>query len=268
MPDLSRLSDAERRALRLLAHGHTAKSAAVELGLSEGAVNERLREARRKTGVGSSRQLARLVAGDGADCVANDRTGDAGDDGTAASANRAPAEVSFVALPASPQETRDEKIGMAAHRPGGQDGRRNLDARAAWRLLAGASAMIVLAAAVGAFAALAVADHREPRPPAPPRLVAVSPAPGAVVPAGPLALTVTFDQPMQAGWSFVTRDPATFPACVPKPVQSKDRRSFTLSCTVQAGRSYEVGFNNDRHRKFASEAGIPAVPAVVRFSAR
>lgn len=128
--------------------------------------------------------------------------------------------------------------------------------------------MIVMAAAIGAFAALAVADHKEPQPPAPPRVVAVSPAPGAVVPAGPLALSVTFDQPMQAGWSFITRDPATFPACAPKPVQSRDRRSFTLSCTVQAGRSYEVGFNNERHRKFASEAGVPAAPAVVRFSAR
>jgi DNA-binding CsgD family transcriptional regulator len=264
MSDLSRLSDAERRALRMLARGHTAKSAALELGVSEGAVNERLHEARRKTGVASSRQLARLATDGGADCGA----GDAADDGTAASANRAPAEVLLGAPPPSPQETRDEKIGMAGRRPAGQDGRRNLDARAAWRLFAGTSAMIVLAASIGAFAALAVADHKEPRPPAPPRVVAVSPAPGAIVPAGPLALSVTFDQPMQAEWSFVTRDPATFPTCAPKPVQSKDRRSLTLSCTMQAGRSDEVGFDNDRHRKFASEAGIPAVPAVVRFSAR
>ncbi len=264
MPDLSRLSDAERRALLLLARGHTAKSAAAELGVSEGAVNERLREARRKTGVGSSRQLARLVADEGVD----DGTAAAVGDGTAAVADGAPAEFLLGALPASPQESRDEKIGMVALRPPGQDGRRNPALRAARPLLAGASAMIVMAAAIGAFAALAVADHKEPRPSAPPRVVAVSPAPGAVVPAGPLALSVTFDQPMQAGWSFVTRDPAAFPACAPKPVQSKDRRSFTLSCTVQAGRRYEVGFNNDRHRKFASEAGVPAIPAVVRFSAR
>ncbi len=264
MPDLSRLSDAERRALLLLACGHTAKSAAAELGVSEGAVNERLREARRKTGVGSSRQLARLVADDGT----GSGPGDAAGDGTAVPANDAPAETPLGASGASPQESRDEKIGMAAPRPPGQDGRRKPASRAAWPLLAGASAMIVMAAAIGAFAALAVADHKEPRPLAPPRVVAVSPAPGAVVPAGALALSVTFDQPMQAGWSFVSRDPATFPACAPKPVQSKDRRSFTLSCTVQAGRSYEVGFNNDRHRKFASDTGVPATPAVVRFSAR
>jgi DNA-binding CsgD family transcriptional regulator len=59
--DLSRLNDGERRVLRLLAEGHTAKSIAVALGSTPAAVNERLREARRKTGVGSSRELARLL---------------------------------------------------------------------------------------------------------------------------------------------------------------------------------------------------------------
>jgi DNA-binding CsgD family transcriptional regulator len=59
--DPSRLNDAERRVLRLLAEGHTAKSVANELGTTPAAVNERLREARRKTGVGSSRELARLL---------------------------------------------------------------------------------------------------------------------------------------------------------------------------------------------------------------
>lgn len=58
---LSRLSDGERRVLLLLGSGHTAKSIAAETGLSVHAVNERLREARRKTGIGSSRELARLL---------------------------------------------------------------------------------------------------------------------------------------------------------------------------------------------------------------
>lgn len=55
------LSDTELEILRLLASGHTAKSIAVSLGRSETAIHERLREARRKTGVGSSRELARLL---------------------------------------------------------------------------------------------------------------------------------------------------------------------------------------------------------------
>jgi DNA-binding CsgD family transcriptional regulator len=55
------LSDKELEILRLLAGGHTVKSIAAGLGRSEASINERLREARRKTGVGSSRELARLL---------------------------------------------------------------------------------------------------------------------------------------------------------------------------------------------------------------
>ena len=62
MPDLSALTPAERETLTLLARGNTAKSIANLTGRSVGSVNERLREARRKTGVGSSRELARLLA--------------------------------------------------------------------------------------------------------------------------------------------------------------------------------------------------------------
>jgi DNA-binding CsgD family transcriptional regulator len=60
-PGLGRLNESERRVLYLLAEGHTAKTIAREIGLTPAAVNERLREARRKTGVGSSRELARLL---------------------------------------------------------------------------------------------------------------------------------------------------------------------------------------------------------------
>jgi DNA-binding CsgD family transcriptional regulator len=58
---LDRLNEAERRVLRLLAEGHTAKSIAVAINSTPAAVNERLREARRKTGLSSSREIARLV---------------------------------------------------------------------------------------------------------------------------------------------------------------------------------------------------------------
>lgn len=55
------LSKRELEVLRLLASGHTVKTIAVQLGSSETAINERLRDARRKTGAASSRELARLV---------------------------------------------------------------------------------------------------------------------------------------------------------------------------------------------------------------
>jgi DNA-binding CsgD family transcriptional regulator len=61
------LTEREKDALRLLLRGHDAKSSARELGLSVHTVNERLREARRKLGVTSSREAARrLLAEEGA----------------------------------------------------------------------------------------------------------------------------------------------------------------------------------------------------------
>jgi DNA-binding CsgD family transcriptional regulator len=59
--DLTRLNAAEIRVLDLLADRHTAKSIASLTGCSVASVNERLRHSRRKTGVPSSRELARLL---------------------------------------------------------------------------------------------------------------------------------------------------------------------------------------------------------------
>jgi DNA-binding CsgD family transcriptional regulator len=56
------LSALELEILDLLASGHTVKTIAASLGRSEAAINERLRDARRKTGIGSSRELARVIA--------------------------------------------------------------------------------------------------------------------------------------------------------------------------------------------------------------
>jgi DNA-binding CsgD family transcriptional regulator len=58
---LDALTAKEKDALRLLLRGHDAKSSARELGLSVHTVNERLRDARRKLGVTSSREAARRL---------------------------------------------------------------------------------------------------------------------------------------------------------------------------------------------------------------
>jgi DNA-binding CsgD family transcriptional regulator len=62
-PPFATLTDKEQEILRLLAAGHTVKSIAAQLDRSETSINERLRDARRKTGIGSSRELARLLDG-------------------------------------------------------------------------------------------------------------------------------------------------------------------------------------------------------------
>ena len=55
------LTDKEKQTLRLIVRGHDAKSAARELELSVHTINERLRTARRKLDVTSSREAARLL---------------------------------------------------------------------------------------------------------------------------------------------------------------------------------------------------------------
>lgn len=56
------LSEAQRECLRLIATGLELKEVAREIGISPNAVVERLRNARRTLGVGTSREAARLFA--------------------------------------------------------------------------------------------------------------------------------------------------------------------------------------------------------------
>lgn len=55
------LTDKEKEALRLLLAGHDTKSSAAQLDLSVHTINDRLRNARRKLGVSSSREAARIL---------------------------------------------------------------------------------------------------------------------------------------------------------------------------------------------------------------
>lgn len=114
LPDFSTLNAAEREVLALLAQGHTAKSIATLTGRTEGAVNERLREARRKTGIASSRELARLV------------------------------------VRAEPPKNRDEQIGVGGMPSGDAPGSRWSAWRAPRSMGVIAMAIIIGAAALGA----------------------------------------------------------------------------------------------------------------------
>lgn len=59
--DIHALTEKEKQTLRLLLTGHDAKSMARQLGLSVHTVNERLRDARRKLSVSSSKEAARML---------------------------------------------------------------------------------------------------------------------------------------------------------------------------------------------------------------
>lgn len=60
-PKVHALTEKEKQTLRLLLAGHDAKSMARKLGLSVHTVNERLRDARRKLSVSSSKEAARML---------------------------------------------------------------------------------------------------------------------------------------------------------------------------------------------------------------
>ncbi|MEH3041387.1 MAG: DUF4019 domain-containing protein [Sphingomonas paucimobilis] len=96
------LTEKEKQTLRLIVRGHDAKSVAVTLGLSVHTINERLRDARRKLAVSSSREAARLLldaetrenlvdrrTGEDAVGAAND-VGSAPNDGAAPARRRLP----------------------------------------------------------------------------------------------------------------------------------------------------------------------------------
>lgn len=85
-PALTSLTDKEKQTLRLIVRGHDAKSVAVTLGLSVHTINERLRDARRKLAVSSSREAARMLfEAEGAtpEKSADNRNGDDAGDRTA-----------------------------------------------------------------------------------------------------------------------------------------------------------------------------------------
>lgn len=79
--NLQMLTEKEKQTLRLLLAGHDAKSMARHLELSVHTVNERLRDARRKLSVSSSKEAARLLRdaeGAGPESLGDKRIGDAG----------------------------------------------------------------------------------------------------------------------------------------------------------------------------------------------
>lgn len=106
------LSEKEKQTLRLIVRGHDAKSLARHLDLSVHTVNERLRDARRKMGVSSSREAARIL---------------------------------LEKESADPDSFADKRLGEARSPTGmGQSGARNANLRTGHRLAILAGGMIML----------------------------------------------------------------------------------------------------------------------------
>jgi DNA-binding CsgD family transcriptional regulator len=116
------LTEKEKQTLRLIVRGHDAKSTARHLGLSVHTINERLRDARRKLSVSSSREAARLL---------------------------------FEREGTDPQNLADEQIGEAARQEGvGQDGRP--DSGQSGRVARSRTGVVTMSLALGFLAVVAV----------------------------------------------------------------------------------------------------------------
>lgn len=105
---LDALTDKEKEALRLILRGHDAKSSARELELSVHTINERLRGARRKLEVTSSKEAARLLLEDEggmAEMLGHKHLGDA--------SIEASADAGAVSGDDRPRQTRTILIGVA-----------------------------------------------------------------------------------------------------------------------------------------------------------
>ncbi|HEX8937158.1 MAG TPA: helix-turn-helix transcriptional regulator, partial [Sphingomicrobium sp.] len=131
---VERLTERERMVLRLLVQGHDIKSIARALSITTTAANERLRTARQKLGVSSSREAARILA----------------------------------AEEGSPSYSVDMQTGV----PIAPDRSHTKRPSLVWIgvLMAGENSA--------------------------PRVVSTNPASAALIPPGPLKLSVTFDRPM------------------------------------------------------------------------
>jgi hypothetical protein len=184
-------------------------------------VNERLRSARQKLGVSSSREAARILAAD---------------------------ELGHE-IPV------DRQFGVSSQAESPQRPHNVLG----W---IGVIMAVAIATTFGLMAILG--SHAAPtRAPA---VVRTVPASGAVIPPGPFTLSVTFDQAMSDGsFSFVQKAAESFPRCAFPAQLSSDKRTFTVRCTAEPRRDYEIWFNSPPYMNFKGANGVPSEPYQLLF---
>lgn len=102
-----------------------------------------------------------------------------------------------------------------------------------------------------------------------PKVVRTNPSANAVIAPGSLVLSVTFSHPMAVGsFSFVQKSKDTFPACAFPAQLSADQRTFTVRCSTEPGRHYEIWFNSPPYMNFKGTNGVPAEPHQLLFSTK
>ena len=95
-----------------------------------------------------------------------------------------------------------------------------------------------------------------------------SPADGDVAATpGDRLLRFTFSEPMKRDrWSVTDGDLGAKPAFTGAPAFSPNGRTFTVQMHVEPDRTYVVGANGPGYTYFQGENGVPATPALIRFT--
>jgi beta-lactamase regulating signal transducer with metallopeptidase domain len=106
-----------------------------------------------------------------------------------------------------------------------------------------------------------------------PQVVACSPSHGDQnVDAALAEVRVTFNVPMGGGcsWCIVGAERAAFPRGREgeKVYWTEDKRTCVLPVTLEAGKTYRLGINDDWNKNFQSEAGVPCEPVEYSFKTR
>jgi len=122
------------------------------------------------------------------------------------------------------------------------------------RALAFLAAAASLAFAPGAYAA------------DPPKVISTFPPTEAVVPAGIQQISITYDRPMMASWSFVTGGEKSMPEIDGGPSLSDDKRTISVPVKLRPNSTYVIWMNSDRYKNFKDEQGVSATPYRLTFT--
>lgn len=227
--ELDRLTDREKRVLRLLASGHSVKSAAAEEEITENAANELLRSARRKLETGSSREAARLLA---------EQEGE-------------------------PQKTRDKKSVLPVSPAAGPSSPRFSKGTIAMTIAAlTLTGLIALAAQTGDSGSTLSGSAKVVRT-SPAQGAEI--APGSFT----LSVTFDRPMAPQSYAFAHDAAEGPFPECAGQPQLSRDGRTYALDCVASAGERYVIHLNRPPHVGFVdAETRTPAQQARLEFSVR
>lgn len=74
-------------------------------------------------------------------------------------------------------------------------------------------------------------------------------------------ISVTFDEAMQDGnWSWASTDENQFPTMVGQPHYTEEFTKNILPVKLEAGKTYEIWINSEKHTNFKDKAGNSSIP--------